>query len=118
MEEDTQGITQAMPSIDDLKAKYGKIYKVAATVEPDDETTQDFVFVFKKATTASYDRYLKTAANGMSKATQTFLYDNVLDEYRNQLESAINDYPALAISLADKLLTMLGLSKAITLTML
>lgn len=106
-----QNTAQAVPTIEELKAKYGKVFQVTSTVEPDDDTTVDFTFIFKKASAASYDRYMKTASSGMLKATQTFLRDNITDEYEAAMESAFVDYPALAISLAEKLLGQLGLSK-------
>ncbi|WP_411676862.1 hypothetical protein [Caproicibacter sp.] len=118
MENEAQNAVQTVPSVDDLKAKYGKVYKVCATVQPDDDTSVDVEFVFKKPSTASYDRYMKTASNGMTKATEAFLYDNIADEYKPQLESTLGEYPALAISVAEKLLAMLGLSKLINLTTL
>lgn len=118
MEDTMQNPAQVMPTDDDLKAKYEKVFKVCATVTPDDESTVDFKFIFKKPATASYDRYLKTAKSGITKATQTFLYDNIVEEYRQNLEDALKDYPALSISIAEKLLAMLGLSEAVNLTTL
>lgn len=111
MQANVQDTAQATQTVDDLKAKYGKVFQVTSTVEPDDDTTVDFTFIFKKASAASYDRYMKTASGGMLKATQTFLRDNITDEYEAALEKAFADYPALAISLAEKLLGQLGLSK-------
>lgn len=102
-------------SVDDLKKKYGKIYRVSATIEPDDDTSVDLEYVFKKPDLASYDRYVKTTANGATKALHAFLNDNIVDEHREKLITDLEEYPALALSIGEKLLTMMGLSKAVNL---
>ena len=115
MAEDTQETTQATPSVDDLKAKYGKIYRVKATITPDDDTTVDVEYIFAKPSVASYDRYTKTASNGMTKALQGFLFDSIIPEYQTKLESDLEEYPALTLTIGEKLLSMLGLSKDVNL---
>lgn len=115
MANEAQATEQTTLSIDELKAKYGKIYRVQSTISPDDETTVDLEYVFKKPNVASYDRYVKTASNGMTKALQTFLYDNIIDEYRDKLTSDLDEYPALTMTIGEKLLEMLGLSKNVNL---
>ena len=47
---------------EELKEKYGKVYRVGATIEVDDETEKNVEFFFKRPSTASYDRYVKTTA--------------------------------------------------------
>ena len=101
-----------------LKAKYGKIYRLDLTLNPDDETEVNVSYVFKKPSTASYDRYLKTASGGMSKALRSFMFDNIIPEYRAKLEADLEEYPALTISAGEKLLSMLGLSKITNLVLL
>lgn len=109
---------QATTTIDDLKQKYGKIYKVSTTIEPDDDHSVDVEYVFQKPNVASYDRYVKTTANGATKALQSFLFDNVVEEYRAKLTADLEEYPALALGVGEKLLAMLGLSKNVNLKML
>lgn len=69
-----------------------------------------FTFLFRKPKPASYDRYVKTISNSASKASKTFAFDNIIDEQRDELKDTLEEYPAMAISLADKLLRMLGLA--------
>ena len=103
---------------EELKAKYGKVYKVAVTIEPDDDTQLELIYYFKRPNTASYDRYLKMAAKGMTKALRDFIFDNVLDESRDELARDLEEYPALALEVGQKLLAMLGLATATNLKML
>lgn len=98
--------------IEKLKAKYGRIYQLDLTLNPDDDTEIDITYIFKKPTTASYDRYVKTASNGMTKALKTFMFDNIIPEHRDRLEADLEEYPALTLSAGEKLLSMLGLSKS------
>lgn len=95
-----------------LKEKYTgqKIYTITNTVAVDDDTEEEFTFLFRKPKPASYDRYVKTISNSASKASKTFAFDNIIDEQRDELKDTLEEYPAMAISLADKLLRMLGLA--------
>lgn len=105
--------------IEALKAKYGgKVYRVGVTIEVDDETTLDKEYYFKKPSTGSYDRYVKTTAQGATKSLKTFLFDNVTDESKEALEIDLEEYPALSLSIGEKLLGMMGLSKQTNLKML
>ena len=96
---------------EEMKEKYGKVYRVGAT-----EKTVEFYF--KRPSTASYDRYVKTTAQGATKALKTFLFDNVVAESEADLEADLEEFPALALSIGEKLLGMLGLSKQTNLKML
>ena len=93
--------------VESLKKKYAasdeKVYTVVTTVQVDDETEDEFTFLFKKPKAASYDRYVKTMSNSVTKASKSFAFDNMLKE-------TVEEYPAITISLADKLLRMLGLA--------
>lgn len=101
----------AVRNIDKFKEMYGKIYQLNLTLNPDDDTEIEVSYIFKKPSVASYDRYVKSAANGMTKAIKTFMFDNIIPEHRDLLETDLEEYPALALSAGEKLLTMLGLSK-------
>lgn len=103
---------------EELKEKYGKVYRVGATIDVDDETEKTVEYFFKKPSTGSYDRYVKTTAQGATKALKTFLFDNVTEESKAALEADLEEYPALALSIGEKLLGMLGLSKQTNLKML
>lgn len=104
--------------VEDFKAKYGKVYRVNATIGPDDSTTVELEYFFKKPQTASYDRYVKGTSQSPTKALKTFVLDNVVDEQTAKLEADLEEYPALSLSVGEKLLNMLGLSKDINLKQL
>ena len=64
-------------------------------------------FTFKDSL---HDRYVKTMSNSVTKASKSFAFDNIIDEQRDMLKETVEEYPAITISLADKLLRMLGLA--------
>lgn len=100
--------------VESLKRKYSgtdeKIYTVTTTVQVDDDTEEEFSYLFRKPKPASYDRYVKTISNSMTKASKSFVFDNIIEEQRDELKKTVEEYPAITISLADKLLRMLGLA--------
>lgn len=102
--------------VEALKGKYSgsgeKIYTVTTIVQMDDDNEEEFTFLFKKPKPASYDRYIKTISSSASKASKAFAFDNIIDEQRGWLKETLEEYPAMAISLSDKLLRMLGLADA------
>ena len=99
--------------VESLKRKYSgtdeKIYTVTTTVQVDDDTEEEFSYLFRKPKPA-YDRYVKTISNSVTKASKSFVFDNIIDEQRDELKKTVEEYPAITISLADKLLRMLGLA--------
>ena len=104
--------------LENLRKKYkemdGKIYEVTTSIQEDDDNETEFDFIFRKPKVASYDRYVKTAGTSGTKALKTFVTDNICEEQVEELRSALEEYPAMAISLGEKLLNMLGLSKETT----
>lgn len=98
-----------------LRQKYkvmdGKIYEIVTSIQEDDENEKEFDFLFRKPGTPSYDRYVKTSGTSGTKALKTFVLDNICDEQMQELKDTLEEYPAMAISLGEKLLNMLGLSK-------
>lgn len=100
--------------VESLKRKYSgtdeKIYTMTTTVQVDDDTEEEFSYLFRKPKPASYDRYVKTISNSVTKASKSFVFDNIIDEQRDELKKTVEEYPAITISLADKLLRMLGLA--------
>ena len=92
----------------------GKIYEIETSIQEDDENETEFDFIFRKPGTPSYDRYVKTSGTSGTKALRTFVLDNICEEQRDELKSTLEEYPAMAISLGEKLLNMLGLSKDTT----
>lgn len=111
--------TQTSKTLEELKSKYGgKLYRVNVTIDVDDDTNIEKEYHFKRPSTGAYDRYVKTTANGATKALKTFLFDSVTEESRSQLEADLEEFPALTLSLGEKLLGMMGLSKNTNLKML
>lgn len=90
--ESTNNQTPARSSEEQLKAKYGgKLYRVGITVP-------------------SYDRYIKTAAQGITKASKAFMLDAVIDEDAERLTKDMEENPGIAISIGNKLTEILGLT--------
>lgn len=91
--------------------KDGKIYEIKTVLHPDDDSEVELDYIFRKPGTPSYDRYVKTSGTSGTRALKTFVLDNIIDEQMDDLKNMLEEYPALAISLGEKLLDMLGLSK-------
>ena len=92
-----------------LKGTDEKYYEVTVTLQVDDETEEDKTYFFRKPKTPSYDRYLKTVQTSNSKALTAFCLDNIHPDQRETLEADFKEYPAMALSVGEKLLAMLGL---------
>ena len=114
--------TPALPAADkpasdeELKSKYGKVYRIGMTVFEDDETEIELVYHFKRPSVASYDRYVKTLAQiGASKASKRFMLDAVVEEDEARLTADAETYPGVAIAIGGKLTDILGLTNAVNL---
>ena len=118
MSENTVKSKEGVSEVEAYKAKYGKVYRIDATVEQDDSTSTEYHYYFRKPLTASYDRYIKSMSQSPTKATRRFALDNVVDEQANQLEAHLDEYPAFCLSIGEKLLAMLGLTKEVNLKQL
>jgi hypothetical protein len=96
-----------------IKEKYKgeKLYKVTSTLYVDDDTDDEKTFYFVKPMVSSFDRYIKTASSNNTKALKTFVLDNIVEEQHDDFETVLEDYPAFALSIGEKLLAMLGLAK-------
>lgn len=101
--------------VETMKEKYGKIYCITTTLVPDDETEIEKTYTFRQPTALSFDRYMKGASTGAMKAMRTFIVDNIVAEDMDKLTLDLEDYPALALSIGEKLLAMLGMTKEINL---
>lgn len=104
--------------MEQLRTKYkemdGKIYEIVTSIQEDDENEKEFDFIFRKPGTPSYDRYVKTSGTSGTRALKTFVLDNICEEQHKELKDVLEEYPAMAIGLGEKLLNMLGLSKDTT----
>ena len=108
--ETTVNIGKEKDLVETYKDKYGKVYRVKATLEPDDSTTVELDYFFKKPATASYDRYVKSTSQSPTKALKAFVLDNIVEEQAQKLEADLEEYPALTLSVGEKLLNILGSS--------
>lgn len=105
-----------MVSDEELKAKYGKVYRIGMTVYEDDDHEIELVYRFKRPNIASYDRYVKTLAQiGASKASKRFMMDAVVEEDEARLTADAEAYPGVAIAIGGKLTDILGLTNAVNL---
>ena len=92
-----------------LKSKYGKVYEVVVTVDEDDEHEgRKLRFLFKSPSAVSFNRYIKTVSKNMISASAAFLKDNIITEQASSLEKECGEYPALALNISQKLLSVLG----------
>ena len=103
-------------SDEELKSKYGKVYRIGMTVFEDDETEIELVYHFKRPSVASYDRYVRSLAQiGASKASKQFMLDAVVDEDEARLTADAETYPGVAVAIGGKLTDILGLTNAVNL---
>lgn len=112
----TPAAASKLTSDEELKAKYGKVYRIGMTVFEDDDTEVELVYRFKRPSVASYDRYVKTLAQiGAAKASKRFMLDAVVEEDEARLTADAENYPGMAIAIGGKLTDILGLTNAVNL---
>ena len=104
----------AKAEAEQLKEKYNcKVYRVGITIPQDDSEEKEFAYYFKRPAIASYDRYLKSAAQqGIVKASKVFMLDCVTEESRDALIADMEEYPGIAVSVGNRLTEILGLTNA------
>lgn len=98
-----------------LKSEYGQVYRVGITVPVDDTEEKEYSYYFQRPTVPSYDRYLKTASQSITKASKAFMLDAVVDEDRDRLTADMELDPGIAITIGNKLTEILGLTSAVNL---
>ena len=97
-------------NVANIKKKYGEIYEISVVVDEDDENDgRRLVYYFKRPTTASFNRYLKTAGKNMATSTSNFVIDNIIEEQMQPFKEECDKYPGLALNLGQKLLSAIGL---------
>lgn len=95
-------------SIEELKAKYGLIYKIGVNITIDDDTEKSVELIFKKPTANNVDRFIKRASDSTSKAAKNLVYDCIIEEYKEKLDAALEEYPGCALTFAEKLMSVIG----------
>lgn len=94
-----------------LKEKYGKVYRVDVELE---ELEKDFTFYFKKPSTPSFNRVLKTMSKKTLQTMKDFTMDNIVEEDKETYTGVMSDYPGLPMSVGQKLLSLLGVSDSVS----
>ena len=94
------------------QAEKQNLYKVTVSFETAEDTRAEKEYQFKKPSVSSYDRYVKTLSKSPTKASRTFVIDNVVETQKDKLLGDLEQFPAIAITISDKLLSMLGLGDA------
>ncbi len=93
-----------------VKARYGEVYEITTVVDEDDANEgRRLVYYFRKPSTASFNRYLKTAGKNMATSTTAFVMDNIVDEQAEAFRNECEKYPGLALGLGQRLLSAIGL---------
>lgn len=97
-----------------LKQKYGKLYRIEVVVDDDDEEEgRKITFLFRRPSTASLNRYVKNLSKNALSAATVFLRDSVIEEQKKKFDAEIEKFPALSLTMGDKLLGALGASNNI-----
>lgn len=91
--------------------KAGKEYQVKVTLEPYDDNVVDLAYTFRRPTAAAFDRYIKGVSASMTRSMRTFLLDSVAPKDAERLQSDLEEWPALALSLGERLMALLGMAK-------
>lgn len=95
---------------DEYSAKYGVVYKIGITVPIDDMEDREFSYHFKRPAVAAYDRYVQTLSKiGVTNASNNFMLDSVIAEDKERLMKDIGEWPGVAITISQKLTSILGL---------
>ena len=92
------------------KSKYGQVWQIDITLDQDDDNEGRVLkFMFRKPSTASFNRYMKTASKNMATSTEVFVMDNIVDEQREKLKKECEYYNGLELKIGQKLLGVIGL---------
>ena len=85
------------------------------TVPVDDTEEQEYSYYFQRPSVPSYDRYIKTASQGITKASKAFMLDAVVEEDRDRLIADMEENPGIAITIGNRLTEILGLTNTVNL---
>lgn len=99
------------------KDKYGKVYLITSTVIDSENDCQEKTidFVFRQPKPLDYDRFVKDLSKKPSAAFRNLVISCVIDEQREELTNTLEEYPASAQSMTEKLLKLMGLSDDVNL---
>lgn len=103
--------------IESYKAKYGKVYLVTTTVVDfeNDGLDKTLEFAFRQPKPLDYDRFVKDLSKKPSSAFKNLVVSCIVDEQRQDLNQTLEDYPAIAQTMTEQLLKLMGLSDEVSL---
>ena len=111
--QNTEAKSASVPDVlseNGYKSKYGQVWQIDITLDQDDDNEGRVLkFMFKKPSTASFNRYMKTASKNMATSTEVFVMDKIVDEQKEKLTKECESYPGLALNIGQKLLGVIGL---------
>lgn len=108
------GLT-AEETIEQLKKQYGQVYQVDMTLETTDDEEEQITYFFTKPKAPSFHRYMKNMSKDIAAASLAFVNDNIVAEQREVLKDNMATYPAIAMTLSNKLLATLGFTDKVNL---
>lgn len=86
-------------------------YRITVDIPVDGVNFNTLDYRFNRPLPVSYDRYIKTVSKiGITQASKTFLLDAVVDADKDRLIADLAEYPGAALSMADKLTELLGMT--------
>lgn len=102
-----------------LKEKYGKVLLVKV---PDLQNLKDdrgdpvtLSFVFHTPKSQDMERFLKEVNKAPARAMKNMCFALVVEELKDDLEIAVDDYPAICSGIASRILDRMGMSDAVEL---
>lgn len=105
--------------LESFKEKYGQVLLVKV---PDLQNLKDdrgdpvtLSFVFHKPKSQDMERFLKEVNKAPARAMRNLCFALVVEEMKGDLETAVDDYPAICSGIASSILDRMGLSDAVEL---
>jgi hypothetical protein len=109
-----QPVTQ---NLDEMKQRYpGKrIYEVSVQdLRTDEDETVNLIFFFEKPRRPDWSRLMQEIAKKSELAMNNFLVSAVLPESKDDLKSAIEQWPGLLAALSTELMGLLGANAVVS----
>lgn len=98
-----------------IKRKYDNPYRIDVKLEVDDETEEVCTVYLMKPKMPSLQRYLKNSQKDSISASRAFVFDNIVEESKSNLDAYLERFPVLTSTIANKMLEMLGFSQNVIL---
>lgn len=98
-----------------IKRKYDNPYRIDVKLEVDDEIEEVCTVYLMKPKMPSLQRYLKNSQKDSISASRAFVFDNIVEESKSNLDAYLERFPVLTSTIANKMLEMLGFSQNVIL---